>query len=373
MTHGVASRFVEAAPPVAAIPPDAPDRGSGLGRKLLFASLGLSPAALAVHFFTEADEVVVFVLAALALVPLAWLIGEATEQASEHTGPGISGFLNASFGNAPELIIAFLAIRHGLPDIVRGSIAGSIVSNLLLVLGLTMIAGQGRIERRSLLLQLSVVLVAVLAFLVPAIPGWSGNPERHGLFVLTAPVAAVLIVLYLAMSTFNLRRHRTAPSAPSADGGWSMRRALVALGIATVATALVSEALVGSLSSFGEALGLSDFFVAIVIVAIVGNAAEHGGAIVVARRGKTELASEIAIASSAQVAVFVAPVVALASGLIGHDLPLSFRPVELAAMGLATLLVIVTVAGGDSRRRGGILLVAAYAVAVVAFGIAGDR
>ena len=373
MNRGPAVIVVEQARPAPAVLGDPPRSGGGLTRRILWASLALTPAALAVHYFTGAGDAVVFALAAIALIPLAWLIGEATEQASEHTGPGISGFLNASFGNAPELIIAVFAIQHGLPDIVRGSIAGSVVSNLLLVLGLTMIAGQGEVDRRSLLPQLGLVLVAVAAFLVPSLPGWHGDPDRGSLFALTVPVAAVLLVLYVGASTLNLRRHRLARPAPGSDGGWSMRRALVALGLATAATALVSEVLVGSLTSFGDALGLSDFFVAVVIVAIVGNAAEHGGAIVVARRGKVKLASEIAIASSAQVAVCVAPVVALVSWAIGHGLPLSFRPVELGAIALATLLVMATVLDGSSKRRGGIVLVTGYAVAVAVFGLAGDR
>ena len=152
-----------------------------------------------------------------------------------------------------------------------------------------------------------------------------------------------------------------------------MRRSLATLGCATVATALVAEALVGSLEEFGAALGLSEFFVAVVIVAIVGNAAEHGGAIVVARRGRTMLASEIAVSSAAQVAVCVAPAVALLSFVVGDGLPLTFRPVELAAMGLAALVVAATVVDGRSRRREGIALVSAYAVAVIVFGLAGSR
>ena len=209
---------------------------------------------------------------------------------------------------------------------------------------------------------------------MPSIPGWHGQPDRHALFVLTVPVAIALIALYLGMSIFNLRKHRTKPvlSAVS-DHVWSIRRALVALGSATVATAFVCEALVESLKSFGESLGLSDFFVAIVIVAIVGNAAEHGGAIVVAWRGKTELASEIAVASSAQVAVFVAPIIALASVLAGDALPLAFRPIELAAMGVAAAVVIAIVFDGNASRRNGVALLAVYALAVVAFWFAGDR
>ena len=152
-------------------------------------------------------DVALFVIAAGALIPLAWLIGEATEHVAEHTGPGIGGFLNASFGNAPELIIALLAIQQGLPNVVRGSIIGSVVSNLLLVLGLTMLAGSGELDRRSLLSQLALIGVAAAAFLVPSIPGWSGDRDRHSLFVASVPVALLLLALYLATTVVGLRRH----------------------------------------------------------------------------------------------------------------------------------------------------------------------
>jgi Ca2+:H+ antiporter len=312
-----------------------------------------------------------FVIAAIALVPLAWLIGEATEHVAEHTGPGIGGFLNASFGNAPELIIAILAIHKGLPDVVRGSITGSVVSNLLLVLGLTMIAGAGELDRRSLLTQLATIGIAVAAFLVPSIPGWSGDPNRHALFVASIPVALFLLAVYLVMATAGLRRHGAMHTPEPSRSAWKLRTSVTVLAVAAVATAFVSEALVGSLEGFGHALGWSEFFIAAVIVAIVGNAAEHGGAIVVARRGRTKLASEIAISSSAQVAVFVAPAAALLSIPSSHDLTLAFRPVEIATMALATLLVAYVVFDGRSTRREGIALVAGYGGAVAAYALAG--
>src|SRR5438093_240185 len=148
-----------------------------MARRLLWASLAVAPAAAVLRYAVHADDVVLFAVSAVALIPLAWLIGEATEHAAEHTGPGIGGFLNASFGNAPELIIALFAIADGLPDVVRGSITGSIVSNVLLVLGFAILLGGPReLDRVSLLRQLGIVLAAVLLFLVPSIPGWHGNP-----------------------------------------------------------------------------------------------------------------------------------------------------------------------------------------------------
>src|SRR5438067_12903742 len=145
---------------------------------ILWASLAFTPVVVLARFVFDANATTLFVLAAVALLPLAWLIGEATEHAAEHTGPGVGGFLNASFGNAPELIIALFAVADNLPNVVRGSLAGSVVSNILLVLGLALaVGGEGRLDRRSLLVQLGLVVGAVLLFLIPAVPGWHGDPE----------------------------------------------------------------------------------------------------------------------------------------------------------------------------------------------------
>ena len=346
-----------------------------MARKLLWGSLVLAPITFVAHYVFDLGDVALFVLAAASLIPLAWLIGEATEHAGEHTGPGVGGFLNASFGNAPELIIALFAINSGLPDVVRGSLTGSVVSNILLVLGLAMLLGpdRARLGTRSLLTQLGLVLVAVFAFFVTAIPGFHGNPERHSLALLTIPVAIGLLGLYLVTTIRNLRRHRAAHTREARALAWSLPRSLVALGLATAVTALISEILVHSLDGFARAAGLSEFFIATVIVAIVGNAAEHGGAIVIARRGGMVLASEIAISSSAQVAVFLIPAVALLSFVVTPALPLSFRPIELIGMGGAALFVGFVVRDGISRRREGGLLITVYAAFVLSIYLVGDR
>jgi Ca2+:H+ antiporter len=352
-----------------------------VGRKLLWASLVLAPITLFLRFALDAGDTLLFVASGASLIPLAWLIGEATEHAGEHTGPGIGGFLNASFGNAPELIIALFAVNAALPDVVRGSLAGSVVSNILLVLGVALIFGgeghDGRpLDRFSLLLQLGLVLVATTLFLVPSVPSWTGNPERHTLAVLTIPVAIVLLVLYAVVTRRSLQRHKRLHEESgdeAAEGGWTLTVSLAALAAATLVTALISETLVHSLHAFAEAAGLSEFFIATVIVAIVGNAAEHGGAVVIASRGKLRLATEIAISSSAQVALLVTPAVALLSWVVGPALPLSFRPVELAAMGGAAALVALLVSDGRGRRWEGFLLVAVYAGVAFSFYVAGDR
>jgi Ca2+:H+ antiporter len=348
-----------------------------VARKLLWGSLALAPITILVDKLTGAGDVVLFALAALSLIPLAWLIGESTEHAAEHTGPGIGGFLNASFGNAPELIVALFAVAANLPDVVRGSLSGSVISNLLLVYGVTQVAGPdgARINRRSLLVQVALVGAAVVAFCLPAALGYTGPPERHAVVVASVPVAVVLLLLYVAVVGRNLRRHHEAAREREepGEGTWPLAAALFALAAATGATAWVSEILVHSLGAFAEAVGLSEFFIAVVIVAIVGNAAEHGGSILIARNGKMRLATEIAISSGAQVALLVVPVVMLLSLLFAHPLALAFRWTELFAMGGAAVVVAVVVWDGRSSRREGALLCVAYAAAVVGFLLGGGR
>jgi Ca2+:H+ antiporter len=332
----------------------------------------LTPVAILARFVFELNETMLFVLAAVALIPLAWLIGEATEHAAEHTGPGVGGFLNASFGNAPELIIALFAVADGLPGVVRGSLTGSVVSNILLVLGAAMIAGgDGDVDARSLRWQLFAVFGAVGLLTIPSALAWGGGShERHSLFVLSIPISAVLLFAYLAITWRNLRIHRAAPREQPAESAWSFRRSLLTLGIATGATALVSEILVHSLDHFGKAVGLNEFFIAVVIVAIVGNAAEHGGAVVIASRGNTTLATEIAITSSMQVALFVTPAVCLLSWIVGNGLPFSFRAIEIITMAAAAAFAAWVIWDGRSRRWEGIVLVGVYGLMVVAYALA---
>jgi Ca2+:H+ antiporter len=344
-----------------------------VARRLLWASLALAPVTILVDVLVHPDKTVLFVLASASLVPLAWLIGEATEHAGEHTGPRIGGLLNASFGNAPEVIIAVIAVNDNLPGVVRGSMAGSVVSNILLVLGLALLVGEDRAELdlRSLLGQLGLVIFAVLLLTIPSVAGWHGDPNRHSLALLSIGPAVVLLGVYLVVTIAEIRR-RPAHEVTNATG-WSLRLSLLVLGVTTVVTALVSEILVHSLQAFAEAAHLSEFFISIVIVAIVGNAAEHGGAVVIARRGKMKLATEIAISSSAQVALLVIPVVTLASFAFKNPLALAFRPIELIAMGGAAAFVAFVIRDGRSRRWEGALLIAVYGGLVVAFYFAGDR
>ena len=197
-------------------------------RRILFAGLALGPVVIALHYFTNVSDTALFALSAAALIPLAWLIGEATEHAAEHTGPGIGGFLNATFGNAPELIIALIAIHEGLTDVVRGSLTGSVVGNLLLVLGFSLFAGgRGEIERWSSFLAFGMIGLSIGLFLIPSIPSWTGDPDAQRIVDLSIPVAIVLLVIYAIVTVYTLRRHRTVHIAERRGGraaGRSSRR-----------------------------------------------------------------------------------------------------------------------------------------------------
>lgn len=346
-----------------------------MARRILLGSLALAPLSIVLHYAADIGDTAEFILASAALIPLAWLIGEATEHAAHHTGPGIGGFLNATFGNAPELIIALLAVNEGLTEVVRGSLTGSVVGNLLLVLGFSLLfGGRGALDRESSLLSIGLVAFALVLFLIPAIPGWDGDPERDSIVNLSVPIAIALLLVYLAATWLSLRRHRRmhVSDEPEEMRGWSFRTALIVLGVTTVITALIAEIVVGSIETFAHKANLSEFFVAAVIVAIVGNAAEHGGAVVVAARGQIKLAAEIALSSAAQVAVFLVPAVTLLALLI-DPLALSFRPVEIAALAFGVGITFVLLVQGRSSRGRGVLLIAAYVGLVVAFLLAGDR
>jgi Ca2+:H+ antiporter len=342
-------------------------------RRLLWLGLALGPLVIALDAASAVSKTFLFALAAVSLVPLAWLIGEATEHVAKHTGAGIGGFLNATFGNAPELIIALFAVADGLTGVVRGSLTGSIVSNLLLVLGASLVVGQpGKVDRVSSSTWLALIGFSVLLFLIPAALAWAGQSSRQVTALSSVPVSIVLLACYLVVTWRTLRRHHLlhVSDLPENIEAWSLPLSLATLATATVVTAFVAEIVVGTIDTFAKHAHLSEFFVAAVIVAIAGNAAEHGGAVVVASRGHVKLASEIALSSAAQVAVFVIPAVALVSWLI-KPLSLSFRPVEIAALALSTALVGVLLARGRTGRLRGYALLAIYVALAVAFFLAG--
>ena len=338
-------------------------------RKLLWALLALVPATVAARLLGLA-AVPLFALGVLALVPLAWTISLATEQAGRRTGPAIGGFLNATFANVPELLISLFALSEGLFEVVRGSLSGSVLGNLLLVLGLALIVGgEGRLDRSSVRTSLALVAVTVPFLAAAALAHRVVGEEARVHPAVTLPGAAVLVALYAAVTLRTLRQeHREAQQREEAE--WSLPRSLVTLGVATVATAAVSETITGSIAEFADALHLSEFFAAAVIVAVAGNAAEHGAAVVIAARGELELAADVALESAAQVAALAIPAVAALSWLV-NPLPPAFTAVELVALAAAVALAIALLFGARATRGRGALLVTAYVAVVVTFLVAG--
>jgi Ca2+:H+ antiporter len=346
----------------------------------------LIPIAVALDL-ANASAGLVFAAAALGIVPTAALMGRATEELAARSGPGIGGLLNVTFGNAPELIIALFALGQGLHEVVKASIVGSIIGNILLVLGAAMLAGGLRhkkqtFSRTGASVQTSMLLLAAAALLMPAIfelvegkglphPGAEivdyGSTVEH----LSLLVAVVLIVTYALGLVFSLKTHRDIfnPEYGDEDSwGWSVRTSVIALAIAGVLVGVMSEVLVSSISEASKAVGLSEFFIGVIVIAIVGNAAEHWVAVLVAMKDKMDLSVNIAIGSSAQVALFVAPVLVLASFFIGpHPLALVFNGFELGAILIAILIANYVTQDGESTWFEGVQLLAVYLVFGIAF------
>src|SRR5918999_936360 len=300
--------------------------------------LGIFIPIAVVLELVHASPVLVFTTAALGVIPTAAAMGEATEVIAAKTGPGIGGFLNVTFGNAPELIIAFFALLEGLQEVVKASLVGSIIGNTLLVLGAAMLVGglprdKQTFSQTAANAQSAMLTLALAALIFPAIfqlihgGGLPSVGERRvdfgsDLETISFGVAIVLLASYAAGLLFSLKTHRAVfnPFDEAEDEEvhhWSARRAALYLAISAVAVGVMSEILVGSISEASEQIGLSEFFVGVFIVAIVGNAAEHWVAVLVAAKDKMDLAVNIAIGSSAPIALFVAPVLGLASFLVG--------------------------------------------------------
>jgi Ca2+:H+ antiporter len=331
----------------------------------------------------------VFLASALGVIPTAALMGRATEELAARSGPGIGGFLNVTFGNAPELIIALFALGAGLHEVVKASLVGSILGNILLVLGVSMLAGGLRRDRqdfepRAASAQALLLLLATVALIMPAIfelvqgPGLPGPRDQAvaypmDVLSLSVGVALVLLVSYGAALLFSLRTHAHLfnPAHDADDHGgepWTVRRSVVMLAIAGVAVGVMSEILVGSITEASEAIGLSPFFVGVIVVAIVGNAAEHWVAVYFALRDKIDLSINIAVGSAAQIALFVAPVLVLASFAIGpFPMALVFNGFEVGAIFLAVFIAQEVTQRGDSTWFEGLQLLAVYAVLGLTF------
>jgi Ca2+:H+ antiporter len=333
------------------------------------------PVAIAVEL-AHTDPVIVFSAAALGVIPCAAVMGEATEAIAARTGPGIGGLLNVTFGNAPELIIAFFALIEGLQEVVKASIVGSIIGNVLLVMGAAMLVGGWTREKQvfsqtAANAQSAMLMLALAALISPALfqlihgGGLPAVGEEHVDF----GVAIVLLVSYAAGLWFSLRTHRAVfnPYGEEQEDEeahhWTVPRAAVYLALAAVAVGVMSEILVGSISEASEDIGLSEFFVGVFVVAIVGNAAEHWVAVLVAAKDKMDLAVNIALGSSAQIALFVAPVLVLLSFVFGPDpMALVFNGYELGALLFAVLIANLVTQEGESNWFEGVQLLSLYAV-----------
>lgn len=324
-----------------------------------------------------ADPVLVFVFAALGVIPLADLIGEATEELAVHTGPKIGGLLNATLGNAAELIITIFALREGLVELVRASITGSILGNLLLVLGLSFVVGGlkngiQQFDRRTAGLNATMLILAVIALLVPSLFDVALVENRVAELGLSEGVAVVMIVIYGLSVWYTFRQGEPLTRAPaigeSHHARWSVRFALGVLAAATLGIVFLSEVLVGAVGHVTETLGLTEFFIGIIIIPLVGNVAEHLVAVQVAYKNKMELSMAVSLGSSLQVALFVAPVLVFVSLLMGGEtLLLVFNGFELIALVAASLIAAFIALDGESNWLEGAMLLAVYMIIAIAF------
>ncbi|HEY5195993.1 MAG TPA: calcium/proton exchanger [Solirubrobacteraceae bacterium] len=337
-----------------------------------------------------APATLTFLSSALGIIPLAAVIGRATEELADRSGPGIGGLVNVTFGNAPELIIALFALGSGLHEVVKASLVGSILGNVLLVMGGAMAAGGARRERQffsgaAASAQSSALMLAATAVVLPAVfelAHGGGLPPADAQIIdysgsvvhLSVVIAVIMMVGYAALMLFSLRTHRELFNPPQEDSErtpWPLRQSVGLLALGGLATAGVSEILVGSITDAARSAGLSQFFVGAVAVAIVGNAAEHWVAVTMAAKDKVDLAVNIAIGSSSQIALFVLPALVLCSTFIGpHPMALLLNGYELAALILAILLAVQVTGRGESTWLDGVQLMGVYTVVVITFAFA---
>ena len=364
-----------------------------LPKNPLYYLLILVPIAIIAEL-SHASPTIVFLLSAGGLIPLAKLIGEATEELAVYTGPKLGGLLNATLGNAAELIITIFAIQAGLLDLVRASITGSIIGNLLLVLGLSLFMGGLKngvqiFDRRTAGLNATLVLLAVMGLAIPSLFDHAlvENPSSELLF--SEGVAIIAIIVYALSVIYSFTSGKSAISHeghdhPAESNGeavqpvtrepaevhtarWSVRFAVIVLLLATVGTAIVSETLIGAVEPVTQQLGLTEFFLGIIIIPLVGNVAEHLVAVQVAIKNKMELSLAVSLGSSLQIALFVAPVLVFISLLFGQRLLLVFNEFELVALFATSLIAAFISLDGESNWFEGAMLLAVYLILALAF------
>lgn len=345
------------------------------------------PVAVVLHYFFPGQQALVFAASALAIIPLAGIMGKATEELAKRMGSQIGGLLNATFGNATEFIIALFALRAGLYDVVKASITGCIIGNILLILGLSAVVGGWRRDEQKFSttaagINASMMLLAVVALMVPALFVYStghtpADPGPHGL-AMSVSVAAVLIIIYVAGLIFSLLTHRRLLHPPAGNGAaedeppeWSRRTAVVALLGSTVLVALESHYLVGSIEEAQEALHLNRLFVGLIIVPMIGNAAEHASAIMMAAKDKMDVSIHIAFGSSTQIVLLIAPLLVFI-GLVLHppgESPMNFvfYQFELIVVAVSVAIANFIAQDGKTTWLEGVQLLGAYVIIALAF------
>ena len=348
-------------------------------KKLFFPLLIVTFALSGIAHYAEWNAMFQFVISAISVIFVAGFLGKATESVAHYAGQRLGGFLNATFGNAAELIIAIFLVKEGLFDVVKASLTGSIIGNLLLVLGASALAGGIKFKEQKFNIHLagqnaSLMLLAVIALFIPAFFVKSEHLPASDTMSISVTVAAVLIVAYAGWLIYSMITHKnmledneeTQPSHGE-EVSWSKGKSIVCLIVATVMVAFVSEWLVGTLEVFTEKFRLSELFVGAFIVAIIGNAAEHSAAVMLALKNKIGAAVEIAVGSSLQIALFVAPVLIFVSLLFGQPMDILFSDIELAAIAGAVLIATSISRDGATTWYEGKLLLLVYIVLGVSF------
>lgn len=340
----------------------------------------LTPVVLYLHYSHYSNQTVIFVVACLAILPLAGWLGHATEHLAAKTNESVGGLLNATFGNAAELIIAISAMRAGLFDVVKASLTGSIIGNLLLVLGASILAGgikykEQHFSAQAARAQTTLLTIASISLVLPAAfhylaSGYAASAELER--DLSLEFSIVLLVIYALSLLFSLRTHRhyfaTEVEEEAHDESWSLTKSLAILAAATAAIAVVSEILVHNVESAAESFGMSSVFVGVIVVAIVGNAAEHSTAILVARKNRMDLSLSIAIGSSLQIAIFVGPLLVVLSHFIGpRPMDLVFTMAEVLAVVVSVFITGQVADDGVSHWMEGVQLLGVYIMLAIIF------
>lgn len=322
-----------------------------------------------VYFKFNGNEIAMFFTACLSIIPLAGMMGEATENLACYLGERAGGLLNATFGNATELLITIFALQAGLITVVQASIAGSILGNILLVLGLSILVGglkngEQRFDRVHVNNQTNLMFLAIIAMIIPAV-FFQTEKQHHALEEFSLIVAAILLLCYFAGLLFAMRRQTTICEVEGAH--WSKTKAIGMLALSTVLIAMESEYLVGGIESVTDALGWSEFFIGIIIIPIIGNAAEHFTAIIMALKNRMDLSFEIAVGSSTQIAMLVTPILVFLSFAMGNHMTMMFNYYEIVVVSLAVLAAQFISQDGECNWLEGLLLVAAYITIAIAF------